>query len=379
MSKISVIQTPDYGLQRLVQAVRRHFARFHLEEKLHAGTRVLIKPNLVMKRAPEEFTTTHPALVEAAIICLKELGVQQITLADSPGGPYTEAALKGIYEVCGMREVCERQNITLNYDCRSKERNNPANQLVKSFLLIQPVHDADFILDICKLKSHAMTGLSGAVKNLFGTIPGLIKPEFHWRFPDKELFCKMLVDLSQTVCADFALVDAVEAMEGDGPSGGDKRIVNLTMASDNLYELDYYLCKLIGTDPHGVYTVKASLERGLCEGTPEVLGDPVQKPQPFRMPHDRGLDFTHKVPKLLQKPAKFLVRQVLTSKPKIRTRDCIGCGKCAESCPPHTIAIVGRKAVIDEKQCIQCFCCHEMCPVKAIDIRRFFLFRKGGN
>lgn len=379
MNKISVIHTSSYQLTELVNVVRRHFARFHLETRLGANSHVLIKPNLVMKRLPEEFTTTHPALVEAAIICLKELGVQHITLADSPGGPYTEAALKGIYETCGMREVCERQGIVLNMDCRSAERHNPTNRLVKSFLLIQPVHEADFILDICKLKSHAMTGLSGAVKNLFGTVPGLTKPEFHWRFPDKELFSNMLVDLAETVRADFALVDAVEAMEGDGPSGGDKRVVNLTLASDNLFELDYCLCQLIGTDPMGVYTVKASLERGLCEGRAEVVGDGLHGVAPFRMPHDRGLDFMHKVPKVLHRPAKFLVKQVLTSKPKIREKDCIGCGKCAESCPPHTISIVHRKAVIEYKECIQCFCCHEMCPVKAIDIQRFFLFRKGGK
>ncbi len=369
--KINIRTTPDYALEPMVEIVRDHFLTFELDKKLQADTRVLIKPNLLMKRTPEEFTTTHPTLVEAAIICLKEFGVKQIVVADSPGGTYTEHALKGIYRTSGMEAVCARQQVTLNQDVTSFERVNEQNKVVRRFPLITPIAQADFILDICKLKSHAMTGLSGAVKNMFGSIPGLTKPEFHWRFPEKELFCEMLVDLCQTVKPDFALVDAVDAMEGD------KRHVGLTLASDNLYELDYYLCQLIGTDPNRIYTVKAAMARGLCDGKVQLTGDAVAPIQPFIMPHDKGVDFMGHTPKLLRKPAKWITTHLLTSKPVIHTSACIGCGKCAESCPPQTIAIQDRKAVIDYKQCIRCFCCHEMCPIKVIDIKRSVLFSSG--
>ena len=69
-----------------------------------------------------------------------------------------------------------------------------------------------------------------------------------------------------------------------------------------------------------------------------------------------------------------LVRRVLTPKPVIQNNRCIGCGKCAESCPAHTIELRERKAVINYSGCIKCYCCHEMCPVRAISVRRLGLF-----
>lgn len=379
MSMVSITKHQDYHLEEITTAVRTHFKRFQLEQRLSANTKVLIKPNLLMKRRPEEFTTTHPTLVEAAIICLKELGVKHITVADSPGGLYTVSALRGIYQASGMMEVCKRQKVTLNEDISFQEKGNPSAVLVKKFPLIQPVIQADFILDICKLKSHAMTGLSGAVKNLFGCIPGLTKPEFHWRFPEKEQFCQMLVDLCETVKPDFVLVDAIHAMEGDGPSGGTMRKVNRILASNQPYDLDYCLCQLIGVLPERILTVSHSIQRGLCCGDLcdiQIVGESLQTVPDFQMPQDKGLDFMAWVPKFLRKPAKAITEKFLTSRPKIRTADCIGCGKCAESCPPKTIQIVDRKAKINDKNCIRCFCCHEMCPVKAIDIKRSRLFLK---
>jgi uncharacterized protein (DUF362 family) len=80
-------------------------------------------------------------------------------------------------------------------------------------------------VDVAKLKTHAMTGLSGAVKNMFGAIPGLLKPEMHCRFPQKEDFSAMLVDLCEAVRPSVCFVDAIVGMEGNGPSGGTPRFV----------------------------------------------------------------------------------------------------------------------------------------------------------
>ncbi len=375
---ISAVMTADYSLETVTQAVRTHFHRFPLEKKLHAGVAVVIKPNLLLRRKPEEFTTTHPSLVEAAIICLKEYGVTDITLAESPGGLYNEAALRSIYEGCGMTEVCRHQGVKLNFDVTSVECHRAENHLVKSFPIITPVAHAPFLLEICKLKTHAMTGMSGAVKNLFGTIPGLTKPEFHWRFPEQERFCEMLLDLSQTVHPDFALVDAVESMEGNGPSGGTVRRTNVTFASDQIYELDSFLASFIGSSADEIPTVRLAVQRGLCTGDAsgyEVKGAylPVH---PFVMPDTKSLDFMSHTPKPLRRPLKWVTTHFLTSRPVIRTKDCIGCGKCAESCPAKTIRIVRRKAVIDAKNCIHCFCCHEMCPKRAIDVKQAVFFHR---
>ena len=376
MARISVTRTPDYEPERVYRDVRLHLERFGLPGRLRPGTRVLIKPNLLMKRRPEEFTTTHPAVVEAVIRCLKEGGITDITVADSPGGLYSAPLLHGIYEASGMAEVCRRQGAKLNESTESQELRREENRLVKSFPIIRPVCEADFIIDIAKLKTHAMTGLSGAVKNLFGCVPGLTKPEYHWRFPQRELFGEMLVDLCETVRPGFALVDGVQAMEGNGPSGGTLRELGMLAASDNLYDLDFFLCYVIGADPREICMVKSAMDRGLCCGRMEeltLLGE-MPRVKPFRLPQDKGIDFMGHLPRALRGPAQRVVHRFFTSRPAIRRRDCVGCGKCAESCPAKTIAIRDRKAVIDYRKCIHCFCCHEMCPVRAIDIKRTRLF-----
>lgn len=371
--RVSITNTKTYDFDTVYAAMQTHFARLGVANELKPGMRVMIKPNLILKRTPEEATTTHPAVVEAVIRCLQALGITDITLTDSPGGPYTEIALKGIYEASGMADVARRTGVKLNFDTGTFNRERAENKLVHNFTLINPVQNADYIIDIAKVKTHGMTMLSGGVKNLFGTIPGLMKPEFHWRFPDKSQFCEMLVDLCETVHPDLVIADGITAMEGDGPTGGTPKQVDMLLASKSPYALDLVLCRIIGLKFEDVYTAQHAIERGLCPANYEeleLIGDEVNQVSDYKMPKSKSVSFTDRVPKFVQP----LVDKMLTSKPVIRKKSCVGCGKCAESCPAKTIKIVERKAQINYKDCIRCYCCHEMCPVKAIDIKRFKLF-----
>lgn len=377
MNKISVTKTTSYNQEIVTQSVKRHFELLELDKLIKPDMKVLLKPNLLMKRKPEEITTTHPAVIAGIIICLKELGVTDITLADSPGGPYTKQALNGIYEVSGMKEVCEKYGAKLNVDFGSFEKRVENGKQVQSFKLINPVKSADIIINVAKLKTHAMTTLSGAVKNIFGTVPGLMKPEFHFRFPDKDDFCNMLLDLCETVKPNITLIDGVVSMEGDGPSGGTPRNTGLILSAKNPYLLDLAICSLIGLNAENVPTVANSIKRGLCPkdiSKFEFVGDSFEFISDYKMPTVKGVDFMASVPKFLRKPLTPIANTLLSSKPVIRKKHCIGCAKCAESCPAKTISIQDKIAVIEYKKCIKCYCCHEMCPVKAIDIKRFRLF-----
>lgn len=370
---VSVTHTPSYEPERVYADVKRHFLLLGIDKKLCPGMNVLIKPNLVMKRTPEEATTTHPAVIEAIVRCVQSCGVTDITLADSPGGPFTESALRGIYDASGMTGVSERTGAKLNFDTGSFVCERGENKLVRSFTLMNPVKNADFIIDAAKVKTHGMTMLSGGVKNLFGTVPGLMKPEFHWRFPDKSQFCEMLVDLCETVRPDLAIADAVVSMEGDGPTGGTAKETGLLLASASPYALDVALCDMIGLSYRDVFTVMHAKERGLfpADGTKvQIVGETLPRFSDFVMPKSKSIAFAEKIPAVLRP----VVDKLLTSKPSIRRRDCVGCGKCAESCPAKTIRVADKKAQINYKNCIRCFCCHEMCPIKAIDIKRFGLF-----
>lgn len=368
----------NYDQQTVDAAVERLFCQLPAAQAL-AGKRVLLKPNLLAKHAPERAVTTHPALVRAVIRAVRRRGAASITVADSPGGVYNPGILRSIYKVSGLTDVCREEGAALYTDCKSREV--PAKgQVVKQFTLLEPVLDCDVIINLPKLKTHMMTGLSAATKNLFGCIPGLQKAEWHMRFPDKERFGGMLVDLLCTVKPGFAILDGILAQEGDGPAGGTPRMVGIVAAAEDHLQMDLALCHMLGIRPKDVPYLNAAISRGLC---PEQF-DPacargegqLCRPIPgYRLPSSWGsVDFADKAPRAVRW-AVPAVERLLAPRPVINKSRCIGCGKCAEICPQHTITVQG-KAHIHAAKCIRCFCCHEMCPVKAIDTRRSFLLKK---
>ncbi len=374
---VCAVKTPDYKLKTLVLAVNYHFNAFGVYEKLNPESKVLIKPNLLMKRTPQSATVTHHLLVEAVIRCLQHHHIHNIVIADSPGGPYTPAALSSIYKTAGMTATAERTGVKCNTECGFTKVQTDG-ELVHEFELIDPVLWADYIIDMPKLKTHTMTGMSCAVKNLFGTVPGLKKPEFHYRFPEKPDFTNMLIDLCETVKPDFVLVDAVESMEGNGPSGGELRYTGMTFASDNPYALDVVAADFLGIPTDSIPTITNAVRRGLSPKNVKqikIIGNGYERIRGFKKAQAKSMNFKGYIPKPLQGVYEKKVQPLLTSRPVILEKGCIGCGKCAESCPAHTIRIENRKAIIDYDKCIRCYCCHEMCPQKTIKLSRLVFYK----
>lgn len=375
---VCALKADSYQYETIKAAVDRHFALLGLDTLIQPGMRIVLKPNLLMKRAPEEATTTHPTLIAAIAEHLLGLGAGPVIIAESPGGLYNKTQLTGIYNATGMTEYSQRYGFALNDDFGYAEVPFPKGESCKAFNIITPLIQADLIISVAKLKTHGMTGLSGAVKNMFGSVPGLQKPELHYRFPDKMQFCNMLVDLWECVHPAITFVDAVEAMEGNGPSGGSGRKTGRIFCSTDPYALDLTLAHFIDMPTGQIPVLQNAIRRGLCPASFEqvtLLGDGVSPIRDFQKPRQKNIDFLDYLPQWLQRPAKKAADHLLTPRPVVRVRDCVGCGKCAESCPQKIIRVENRKAKIDGKDCIRCYCCHEMCPVKAIDIKSFRFFR----
>lgn len=370
----------SYDDPALGEAVEAIFDASAHARSLGAGTRALIKPNLLAKHVPEHAVTTHPAVLRAVILTLQKRGVRDITVADSPGGVYTPGVMRAVYRQSGLAAVCEETGAKLYDACRWGRRASPEGWAqVSSFELIDPVLEADFIVDLPKVKTHVMTGMSCAVKNLFGTVPGLQKAEFHMRFPDKQPFGRMLADLYAAVAPSLVVADGVLAMEGDGPAGGAPRQLGLILGGEDGYSIDLAVCRLMGLAPERVPYLAAGMERGACARSfDEALlwGEPeaAAPQQDYRLPKSyTSIDFSSRAPRAVRWVLPGL-EQKIAPRPKIDRKKCVGCGKCAEICPGHTIAVQNGKAKIDPAGCIRCFCCHEMCPVKAIEVKRFFAF-----
>lgn len=368
MNLISVQKTPCYDPALLRRAVDAHFAALRVEEDLFPGMRVLLKPNLLAGRKPEQAVTTHPALIQAVADWLRERGVEEITLADSPGGPYNEALLRSVYRASGMDGL---RRVTLNLSAGYAPAEQPEGKVCRRFDLIDPVRQADYIINLPKVKTHGMTMVSLGIKNLFGTVPGLGKPALHCRYPGWDVFAGMLLDLSALVAPAVTLVDGVLAMEGDGPGGGDPRELGYTFASRELYTLDWFLAgSVMGLRPEEIPMLRQARERGWVELAPRITGDAIGEIPPFVRPRTQSADFADRLPGVLRGPAKALLGRVFRPKPRVLAAKCVGCGRCAESCPQQIITIREGKARIDLGRCISCFCCQEMCPVKAIEGKR---------
>lgn len=366
----------DYSIETLEKTLDAAFSAFDFYAKLHPGMTVVIKPNLIMPTSPDKAAITHPNVVAAAALCLKKHGAE-VLVAESGGGPYNPSMMRTVFRTCGYTAAAEQYGFSLYTDCKYREVSLPVGVRCSTLSVIEPlIRPGDaLIVDIAKLKTHGMMDYSGAVKNLFGAVPGLMKPELHCRYPEKSSFSEMIVDLCDYLKPDFSIIDGVEGMQGNGPTGGEPRFVGAIIASDSPYDADLAGAQIIRFDPMDVPILANAHARGLCAaGTKdiEVLGEPVESfvVSDYKHAQSSDVDFLARVPKFLR-PA---LRKIATPYPKIQKKNCIGCGKCAESCPQHTITIRDRKAVIEYSKCIRCFCCHEMCPKHVIDIKRFAAF-----
>lgn len=368
--KQCLYNVPEYNDDLLYTAVCKFMADLGVADDLRPDMKVVIKPNLVLAKSPATPVTTHPAVIKAVAKWLRAQGIESITLAESSGGLYNAEYMKNIYQVCGMR--CLEPEVTLNMDFSAKTVNCPDGFKNHSFHIITPVCEADYIINICKLKTHAMTGYSGGIKNLFGTIPGLEKPQMHYRWPEIEDFSRMLVELAQVVKPDLTIVDAIDAMEGNGPTGGTSHPLHMLLASKDMYTQDYFAAGLMKLVPEEIVMIRQAMKLGLAKPDEmELLGDSIPgNLTPFVVPDTKKLDFTGKVPGFLQKPFRKIAGRLLKSYPQLNKDLCVGCGKCAESCPAHIINIKNKKAKFKKKGCISCFCCQEMCPMKAISVKK---------
>lgn len=348
------------------------------DKLIKRGDRVVIKPNLVSRKNPDEAATTHPQVLRAVIDAVEKRGAEVI-IAESPGGAYNPAVLKSVYSGCGITDAVEGTGARLNYDCSFKEVQYHEGRTMKSFPIIMPLLDADLIISLPKLKTHAMTSYTGGVKNLFGAIPGTHKAELHFRLDDRKAFCSMLVDLFCCVnrVPVLTIMDGIIGMEGDGPTSGQNRKLGLLLAGMNAHAVDLASCYIIDYRPDEVDTVREAVERGLIPDSAlklDIAGEDISGlvVKDFKKPESH-----FNLLKLLSLPPSMnrWVINRFAAKPKIDYSNCIGCGECFRDCPPKAIEMRDKRPYIDERKCIKCFCCQELCPKKTIKIHRSWMNR----
>ena len=385
------VETENYGDQLLKENIEKIFAEFRVGEKISAGDRVLMKVNLLMGKDPSQAVCTHPAVVRAVAREVKALGGEPV-LADSPGGPFNNAALKLAYSRSGYIEGAEKGFYELNYNTGSFYGKLENGLRGKSFELCNFIKEADFIINMPKLKTHGLTLYTGAVKNLFGVVPGTVKAGYHFKMPKVRDFCQLLLDIAELAAPDLSIMDAVTGMEGAGPSSGTPRDFKLLLAASDMLELDLLVSWLLRggssyqNDPlpeailrryrqpgesgnYERYYERYREENFLKEEIPDWL---IEKFREVKLPDiDRTANLMDKrMPDFLISIVTRLVRP----RP-VFTSACIGCGICEKNCPPQVISLERGQARAELEGCIRCFCCQELCPHEAVEIKKPLLGR----
>jgi len=315
---------------------------------LNGRKRVLVKPNLIMPRKPEDAATTHPAVIEAICTIFVKAGAE-VEIIDSTGGPHTKFILKMLYGKTGMKKAAEKSGAKLSLNTSTKTVDYPEGRIIKKFDLLSPVLEADLVITAAKAKTHSYQAMTGCVKNLFGCIPGLGKPLLHRKYSKKDDFAGMLVDICERIKPGFSILDAVYGMEGAGPTGGNPKHLGAIIGGISPYAVDLAQCYLMGLRTDSVYTIKEAAMRELSPKNPEALTWLGDDREPLRTNFKPAIKHKNDIIPIIKE-------------------NCTGCGDCARVCPMECITIQERKAVISGKECIRCYCCHEFCPAKAISL-----------
>lgn len=334
------------------------------------GQKVLLKPNMLSCKDPGKAATTHPAVIEAvAKLCVK--AGARVFIGDSPPSIFgrTEefwnrtgfaraAANSGAQLLCFEND--DKQPISFN--CNGRDI---------TVYITQHYFDADLVINLPKLKTHNLTRITGAMKNLFGLMPGLAKAQWHKHFPKPVEFSNFIVDLAQHLPCALTIMDGIEGMDGQGPSGGRVVTPGVLLAATSPATIDLGFCALIGVDPAAIPMLKhcrdlnwgpASLDDVELAG--EKLEDISCKD--YRVPRLAPVS-------LIPEWAVNYARKLAWAGPELLPNLCIKCGRCQKICPADAIRITENGAQFNRERCISCFCCMEVCPVDAIEMKTSFL------
>jgi uncharacterized protein (DUF362 family)/Pyruvate/2-oxoacid:ferredoxin oxidoreductase delta subunit len=380
LAKVLLEKIPDYEPKALRLFLERAFALSAPERKVKSGHKVLIKPNFLRAKSVSAAVTPHPALIAETCKLLIDLGAKPV-IGDSPAmGTANSVAAK-----IGLDEFLSSSDAAIINLSHPKEvaLKNPIKY--RKLELSSQVFEFDLVVNLAKLKTHDLLLLTLAVKNLFGCVVGKRKPAYHLEAGHKpELFAELLLEIYKCVSPSISIIDAIIAMEGNGPGNGDPKKLGLLMASEDAVALDRVAGDIVGMPYDYNLTAKLGAKHGVGEGALEkieIMGPPVDavKVSDFKAIHpgppggQRGVGF-----------GRWLLGENASWKPVFDHQLCTRCSACIDICPSKALSYeperdrgskYKKRVKINRDLCIRCFCCQEVCPEGAIRSEKGWLAR----
>ncbi|MDD4462584.1 MAG: DUF362 domain-containing protein [Eubacteriales bacterium] len=389
MTHLVLIQQDGYDRDLLERHLQAAFDQLDLSSVIESGENILIKPNMLAAVHPDKAVTPHPQVFAALAACLRRLDVN-LSYGDSPAIDTPERAAR----ICGFAEAAASMQIPMANFSQADPVTVSEAEAYRQMYLARGVSAADGLVSLAKLKTHALTGMTGVLKNQFGVISGIAKAKLHVQFPNLEDFARLLTDINRHVRPRFAVMDAIISMEGNGPKNGHPRQTGWLLVSTDLVAIDTAAALLIGLDPRTLPFIRIAAAGGLGECRPDQIhvtlirqqGDSIissEHPLPEIADRLGVKDFKqaetrHSTLSRATRMAPLLKRFVL-SRPVIDPDICTRCGLCETVCPLDPKAVRQIKArtvpVYQYSRCIRCYCCQETCPAGAITVRRTLIGR----
>jgi uncharacterized protein (DUF362 family)/Pyruvate/2-oxoacid:ferredoxin oxidoreductase delta subunit len=339
-------------------AVDRAFELFPVAIR---GRKVLLKPNVLRSGAAGEGITTHPAVLRAVVEKVVSLEPASLVVGDNPG-LFSYGANEEAFTRTGLMEAAGGHYRNIGLDS-VKLPFDPA--FMPAVSVSRAVLEADVVISLPKFKTHGLTVLTGAIKNSYGILPGAQKALLHRAAGSPERFNDLVVEVFRLRVPDLFIVDAVVAMEGNGPASPDLRELGLVLAADNAVALDGVIATMMGLDPGRLRFLRAARDAGLGDFDPatlSVVGE-LRRIPGFKVPPLGG-------EAIAGNPAlQAVLEQRSAVRPHADPARCTGCGTCVEQCPVAALTLVDAVPQVDPAACIACFCCQELCPEKAIALR----------
>jgi len=362
-SKVAIVKCENYQIENVQVAVDTALTLLGgVEALLPVPKKTLLKPNFLTAEPPEKCATTHPAVFEAVARAVMPY-CSGLRYGDSPA--FT--SMENVAHKSGVGAAATKLTVLPADFSHGQTIPFKEGRQQKQFYLADGVLQAEQLISISKLKTHAFTRLTGALKNQFGCIPGPSKAEFHALLPELEDFSQMIIDLNACVNPALYIMDGIWAMEGNGPKNGKPKFVGLILASTDGVALDATVCRLLGVSPQATPVLRLGEETGIGtwrEENIQIVG--------CNLEEVKISDFdVQKLPPPLWQYLSRHFRRPFIPRPMLNKNLCNGCGVCYEICPVKPKAINKNsqgKPQFDYNRCIRCFCCQETCPQGALAV-----------
>jgi len=374
-TKVGIVRCKTYEYSELREAIEESLRLIGgLEKIMRRGDNVLLKPNMMASKPPEKAINTHPLFVRALFEIIRDFGARPV-IGESPGGAIF--GTRRVWKNSGMENMAREigaQIVKLESSGIVKVR-PPFGKKLREFYIAKPVLDADIVVSIPKFKVHGTMLLTGAIKNLLGTIPGLHKVDFHKAAPKPDEFGDVLADILSVVRPKLAVMDAVTGMDGNGPTFGRAREVGFVLASPDCVAMDAVAASMMGIEPMSVYATRHAVRKGLGIADLskiEISGVPLSE---AKIP-EWVLDFTSN--RTVSRIPRFLLKLYglgFKAYPVLIEKKCRRCQECLKGCPTGARFFKNNLPEVDFKKCIRCLQCFEVCPHRAVHLK-FSYFAK---